>query len=446
MGTRLRQLLNNLGTIILALLLALVVWIAATLEKDAFDNQDVGNVAVQVLNQPANAELFGTRIERVTALVRARESDLRDLEATELSATIDLAGVELGETVSVPVHVTTDNKNLRLLSWTPETQSVRLEAMGTITVPVVLDPQGEVAAGFEATRFIVEPETINVYGPLFRLEEIEAATAAVVLDGARQDIVERVSITLQNADGDEVADVSWFPDQVEAAVLVRERLGFKPDVEVVPDLRGDPPEGYRLEKVSVDPPVVTLSGPPAVLDGLPGFVETLPISITNVVEDLALRTTLTLPTSVVVVSGNVVTVTVEVLPIQVSRTMTATVQIRGVPPERIATAIPSIVRVIVEGPDAILSELKPEDIQITAVVLQTTLGVHRVVPEVLAPPDVDVVSISPEAIEVTISLAPRPTPTPTLTPTLTITPTLTVTPAPTVAPTLTVSPATTVEP
>jgi YbbR domain-containing protein len=183
-----------------------------------------------------------------------------------------------------------------------------------------------------------------------------------------------------------------------------------------------------LEKVTVEPPVVTLSGPPGVLDELPGFVETLPISISNVVEDLSLRTALTLPISVVAVSGNVVTVTIEVQPIRVSRTMTATVQIQGIPPERVATAVPGIVRVIVEGPDTVLSELSTEDIQITATVLDTSLGVHRIVPEVVAPPEVAVVSVSPEAIEVTISLAPRPTPTPTITPTLTITPTTTVEP------------------
>jgi YbbR domain-containing protein len=220
--------------------------------------------------------------------------------------------------------------------------------------------------------------------------------------------------------------VSWFPDQVEAAVVIRERVGFKPDVEVVPDLLGDPPEGYRLEQVSVDPPVVTLSGPQAVLDELPGFVETMPISISNVVEDLSLRTALTLPTTVVPVSGNVVTVTIEIQPIQVSRTMTATVQIQGIPPERVATAVPGIVRVIVEGPDMVLSELGPEDIQITANMLETNLGVQRIVPQVIAPPEVVVVSISPETIEVTIALAPRPTPI--FTPTQTVTPTMTVEP------------------
>jgi YbbR domain-containing protein len=146
-------------------------------------------------------------------------------------------------------------------------------------------------------------------------------------------------------------------------------------------------------------------------------VETQPISVTGAIADLAQRTTLTLPSGVVVFGTNVVLVSVEVLPIESSRAMTATVEIQGVQPGWVATASPSDVDVILEGPDAILSTMLPQDIQVIVNVFGFGAGTHRLEPDVLAPEGVTVVSVIPETVEVVIVLAPTPTPTELVAPT-----------------------------
>lgn len=156
-------------------------------------------------------------------------------------------------------------------------------------------------------------------------------TGTVDLHGARDNILAAVDIAPVDADGQVVAGLEWSPSQVEVRVALSRRLGFKPDVEVVPDLRGEPAQGYRLGSVAIQPSAVTLAGLPSVLDKLPGFVETLPISVTGAVQDLSQRTALTLPNSVAVIGGNFVTVTVEVLAIQSSRAMTDAVEMQGWP-------------------------------------------------------------------------------------------------------------------
>jgi YbbR domain-containing protein len=123
------------------------------------------------------------------------------------------------------------------------------------------------------------------------------------------------------------------------------------------------------------------------------------------------------PDNVVVVGVDFVTVTVEVLPIQSSRTMSATVEMRGVGAGWLATPSPPVVDVILEGPDAILSQMKVTDLRVILDVLGYDLGVHRVRPEVLAPEGINVASIIPETIEVAIEPAPPPTKTPAVTPT-----------------------------
>jgi YbbR domain-containing protein len=124
----------------------------------------------------------------------------------------------------------------------------------------------------------------------------------------------------------------------------------------------------------------------------------------------------------VVVGVDFVTVTVELLPIQTSRAMTATVEIRGVSPGWIAIPSPSVVDVILEGPDAILAGMTANDIRVFLDVFGYSLGVHRVEPDVLAPQSVTVVSIIPETIEVAIEVMPLPTPASVTTPTVTTQP------------------------
>jgi YbbR domain-containing protein len=76
----------------------------------------------------------------------------------------------------------------------------------------------------------------------------------------------------------------------------------------------------------------------------------------------------------------------------------------------LATLSPSTVEVILEGPETVVDELTPDDVRIYVNLAAYPLGMHRVDPLVLAPPNVRVVNIIPETIEVRIELMPTPTP------------------------------------
>jgi YbbR domain-containing protein len=316
---------------------------------------------------------------------------------------------------------------------------------------VLLEELGQVATGYQSVPPVITPSKVTIQGPMPLLTEVVSVTGSVDLQGAKDNIVEKIVVTPVGADGKAVQGLQWTPDRVEVRVGVRRKVGYKPDVEVVPDLRGQPASGYRLGSVIVDPSTVTLAGLPSVLDSLPGFVETMPISVTDATQNLTVRSLLTVPNNVVVVDVNYVTVTVDVLPIQSSKAMTGTVEIQGVGPGLIVTPSPKQVDMILEGPDAILVALKPGDLQVVVNVFGLTPGVHRVAPDVLAPEGVTVVSVIPETIEVMIDMIPSPTPVP-ITPTLTVTqsaPANTATPALTAtstAPANTATPGTTASP
>lgn len=416
MRNALRQLLNNLSAIILALLLAVAVWISATLQADPFDVREFRGVPVTPVNQPENTVLFEGNAARVKVDARAPQSELEKLTISDFVATMDLSAVEPGVRTSVLVSVASSSEAVRIQSVEPEQQPVHLEEVGVITMSVEIEVMGEVATGYyRSTLPDVNPGEVVVDGPVPDLADVASVTGSVNVDGAKEGIEELVAVVPRDAEGRLVPGLQWTPEQVSVSIWVRKRARYKPDVEVVPDVRGDPAPGYRMASVEVEPSTVTLAGPQSVLDELPGFVRTMPISITGATTVLAERTPLTMPTNVVVVGVDFVTVTVDILPILSSRTMTSVVGVQGLSPGLVAVLSPSVVDVILEGPDSRLAELTRDDIQAFVNVGGLGLGVHPRAPVVLAPQEIRVVSVIPETIEVAIALPPTQVPTSTLT-------------------------------
>jgi YbbR domain-containing protein len=411
MNEALRQLWNNLSSIILALLLAVAVWVAATLQNDPFDVRKFAAVPVTPLNQPEGTVFFEGDPAWVSVEARAQQSVLDLLKASDFVAVMDLSAVEPGVSTSIPISVTSPVEAVRIESYEPLEQAVLLEAQGAISMPVDIEIAGQVATGYYAsTRTTVSPSEVTVYGPQPYLDDVVSMNGFVSVEGTNQDITEQVPIAPQNADGESVAGLEWFPEQVAVQIEVLRRVGYKPEVRVVPDVRGEPAPGYRRGSVSVAPSTITLAGPTRVLNELPGFVRTDPITITGMTEVLTERIPLSMPANIVAVGVNYVTVTISILPVLSSRAITSSVEVQGLREEWISTVSPDVVDVILVGPDTLLSELESDDIQVFVNLFGLGLGVHRIEPVVLYPEEVELESVIPDLIEVVIEVEATPPP------------------------------------
>jgi len=406
-----RQLWSNLSSIVLALLLAVAVWVAATLQNDPFDVRNFAAIPVTLLNQPEDTVFFQGDPAWVSIDARAQQSVLELLKASDFTAVMDLSLVEPGVLTSVPISVTSTIDAVRIELYEPLEQAVLLQAESAISLPVDIEIVGQVATGYYAsTRTSVIPSEVTVYGPEPYLQQIASVGGTLNIEDANNDIVEQVPLTPRNADGQLVTGVEWSPEQAEVRVAVLRRVGYKPEVRVVPDVRGEPAPGYRRGSVAVAPSTITLAGPPHVLNDLPGFVRTEPISITGMTTVLTERIPLSMPTNIVAVGVNYVTVTVSIFPILGSRAMTGTVEIQGLRQEWTATVSPKQVDVILVGPDSLLTELKPDNIQVFVNLFDLGLGVHRLEPVVLYPEGIELESVIPDVVEVIIRVEATPAP------------------------------------
>ncbi len=247
-----------------------------------------------------------------------------------------------------------------------------------------------------------------------------------------------VQVQALDGNGSAVRGITLSPQTVRASQPVNLLGGYR-NVVVKVETTGEPADGYWLTNISVSPPNVTVfSTDPQLVNELPGFVETNPIDLTGLRDDVDIRASLNLPEGITLVGEESVLVRLSIAAQEGTLPISLPIEAIGLPPDMEASFIPESVDLLLAGPLPILNNLKPAEIRLVANLNGMEPGVYQVTPIVdLLPSQVRVIFIQPETVAATIIRPPTPTPTPTgatLTPTGTggtPTPGSTPTPSPT---------------
>jgi YbbR domain-containing protein len=211
-----------------------------------------------------------------------------------------------------------------------------------------------------------------------------------------------------------VNGIAVTPETIHVNIPVSQQGGFR-DVAVKVVVQGQVASGYRLENISVFPPVITVfSANPGLVNALPGVVETLPLDLQDAKEDISTRLALMLDPNITIVGAQSVQVQVGISPIQTSVTLlNQPLNILGLSEGLAAQVLPQVVDVIISGPLPVLDALTPQDVIVSVDVTGLAVGTYQLTPkwEVLVG-NVLVESILPSTVEVVISVPATPTATP----------------------------------
>lgn len=408
-----RWLVNNVSLMILALVLATVVWIVAALEQDPL-REDVfpTPIPIEVQNLPAEMQILGNWTSSVHVTVRALESTWSELTVDHFQARIDLNGLAAGSH-TLPVQVNLQGiETARIVKLEPVKVSLKLDQVRAREVEVRLEISGEPALGFRAKEPAIDPEIVTVSGPASQVEKVTQATTQLSLRGEQQTIEEDGLLLLpRDAEGNLVDGVKLKPERVHVRVPI-ELLGGYRVLPVTINQTGQPAAGYRVTELKVEPSSVTIFGTALALNDLKGYVQTVQIPIDGATDDVTERVALDLPQGVAVVVPEEpsVLVTIKIEPFLDSIKVKRQIRIQGLRTGLQAQLSPSEVELILTGPLPRLDSLRLEEVvvfvNLTEFILQGTYEVELQVvkSEELA------YSITPEAIQVEITQAPAPPP------------------------------------
>lgn len=414
-----RWLVSNLSTLILALVLAVVVWISAVTAANPNVAQ-TRSVPLELIGLDPDMLVVGNIPTQVRVALEAPSSVMESMSASEnaVQAWVDVSGLDPGtHDLEVQVQITPSFRPVRRSSVIPEIVSVSLEPLLTRTFPVKLEVSGEPAVGYQVGRRSSEPSSVTISGAASLVSQIEEVKASMDISGATETIKRDVALVAVDQNGEPVSGVTITPLDVTITQPIFLQGGYR-NVIVRVLTTGQPANGYKLTNITVSPlNVVVFSSDPQLVNDLPGYVETEPVDLTDAVDDIDTYVVIDLPEGVTMVGDQFVLVQVSIAAIEGSLTMSLPVIPIGLLPIYSTVISPETVDVILSGPVPILDTLTPDDIRVVVDVTDLDLGTYQLEPIVDVIPDRIVVeAVLPSTVGVEIIIAPTPTPTATPSP------------------------------
>lgn len=415
-----RWVADNYRIFLWAFALAVAVWVSSVTSADPDQTRTLPTpVPVEIIGQSSNLVFSEPIIQEVEVTLRAPNSIWKLIEADPqiVRAILDVSGLSAGEhTLNLQIQV--DARPVQVVAVSPGTFTFTFEPLIRKVLDVDLRISGEAAVGYQVGDASLEPMTVTVSGAQSRVDEVKRARVSIDLNRIRENFDQTIKVEALDEDGQAVGGVSVSPESVHVNLPISQQGGYR-DVAVKVTTLGRVASGYRLTDISVSPPVVTIySDDPALVNSLPGVLETQPLDLQNAQDDITTRIKLSLPVGVSVIGEQTVLVQAGVSPIESSVTLSAQrIEILGLGDDLNVQISPSNVDIILSGPLPILDTLTRQSVRVTVDLTGLGAGTYQLSPavEVLVA-NIDAESILPNTIEVLLTPLELSTPSPTPTP------------------------------
>jgi YbbR domain-containing protein len=190
--------LSHLGLKALSLVMAIFLWMFVAGEETVERGL---RVPLELVQFPPGLELQDEAPTVVDVRVRGSSATLSQVGPGDIVAFLDLHTARAGrrvfqltpEQVRVPF-------NVEVVQVSPASITLVFESSMTKTVPINPSYEGTPAPGYVVGKVTVQPGTVDVTGPETAVSQTsEAVTEAVSVNGAREAVVENVTIGLLDA-------------------------------------------------------------------------------------------------------------------------------------------------------------------------------------------------------------------------------------------------------
>lgn len=411
-----RWLGKNISAFLLAFFLAIAVWISAVTAIDP-NQERVFIVPIETLGQEANTEITSELPERMQLTLYAPSSNLEKINKQDdgLSAWIDLTGLGEGiHDVPIQYQIPSDIRPVREIAASPSRAEITIEALITATIPINNEIIGEPALGYQADTPLWSIFETTLSGRSSLVRQVVYIEAILDISGATETIEKTMMLIPRDSEGRFVQGLDIDPEKVTVIQPITLKGGYRNMVVKVVTI-GQVADGYRQTHITVSPPNVMLfSADPALLDQLPGYVETEILDITDAIDDIETVLALNLPEGISVIGDDHVLVMVGVAAIEGSVKISRDVEMIGIRPGLEAQVAPAQVDILIAGPIPDLENMTPVDVRVVLDLTGLETGTYQLEPIVeILPDNIYLQSISPETVEVIIQEQPTPTAVPT---------------------------------
>jgi len=394
-----RQIFNHpLFLKIFSLIVAVLLWFYVADGQNPIEDK-LFDVTVEFVNLPD--DLAVSQVTTVKVRVEGTKQVLEDLLARDIEATVDMTNAAIGRQaekieISLP-------SNVQLVSVNPLDIFVDVQKVSSqqSKVDVLYDSTGD-SSGNVAELAVLTPDEVVISGPQDIVKSISRIYVKVKSGDLDRDYQANLPVQVEDAQGQnlnslldiEPADISVF-----IPALSGEPTKIVP-VQV--PLSGMPAEGYMVTRVAILPTTVTIQGDYWSLD-LISMLQTTAIDIAGAKSDITVRPSLVTPDGVDIIGDITINVVVKIEP-QIRKTLNnVAVTIKNPADNYQYTLDQSTVNVTLEGPRSLVEDLTATDIAVFCDVDGATYGQKILTLEVDCDGGIEVYSLDPNQVTVTIS-------------------------------------------
>ncbi|MDD2498415.1 MAG: CdaR family protein [Desulfitobacteriaceae bacterium] len=390
---------NNLLYKIFSVILAVLLWLFVSHQENPTTEQ-IFTVPVEVRDLSPDL-VVAERPSFVKVRIQGQRQDLDMVSARDIHAFLEMDNMEVGMH-TMEINVSVPGKT-RLVSIIPSSVNIKVETMARTQVPVAVSfADNSPAKGFMALKPVLTPNEALVSGPQDQLKDIKQVYVEVNLGESQENYRQSLPVKVaDNSDGLNLDLISFDPREVEVLIPVVRELPSK-SVPVKVPITGEPAQGYKVERVVVEPNLVTIFGEFARLDQVNSLTAT-PVDISGTTKDINKKVNLNLPQGITFLEEESVTAVVRIIKLEEKAFSEIPIEIQGVREGISAEIDPAQVDVVLEASVSVIDNFSGENIK--AIVDLTGLeevGEHQRAVQVTVPDNVTLKEINPAEIKVNL--------------------------------------------
>lgn len=379
MLTKLKMsLTNNIGLKLLAVLIALVLWLAIVNVNDPEKTITVSNIPISVTNESAITSrdmVYNVKSEQyLNITVSGKRSIVSNLSAEDFRATASLK--ELSKVNSIPVDVTTKNASLgrkiTIVKQSAQTILVDVENVEEKDfTDLVVEYTGKVADGYVAGLSSMSTDEVTVKAPTSIIDKIKKVAVRCSLDGTNTNISKKCPVILYDKNDKEIKsdEIELSDKKIRVNVNVL-RAKQVPISTINKDELGKPADGYVVDDVILSSDSITVYGSEESLDSIESLDIQDDIDVSDAKGDVTQNIDVTgkLPKGLSVSGESTITVKVVIKKL-ITRTFeydASEVSLNDLSSDLDVQLVTKKVKVTLQGEEEVISQLTKDDMAISA--------------------------------------------------------------------------------
>ncbi len=375
---------HNFGLKLLSLVFSIILCNIIMAQSNPVRRIQVNEVAVEYVGQDtlrsnkltlSPESQAGLREISVTLGVRMQE--LNRVDSESVSASVDLASVTKPGEYELPIQVSSELGTV--YARNPQKIKVTVEQLVTKTVPVESETTGDMPSGYSISSLSLSPDVITVTGPKSLVDQVYQAVVRLDVSQLNKSFTGSQSFVLINEAGEELdsTGIELSASGVITSVSVKKTVSLPVNAALSLVGADQLAEGYQLTDITILPETVNVTGSDTALADVVELTCDA-IDIAGLSESKTFTVKLK-PIAGLTMETDEVDVVVRVEPKVTTQTF------KGIPVRVVnvaeGLAMPTVtdtVDVTVSGPEAVVSRMSANSIDVVVDAQGLGAGTHQV--------------------------------------------------------------------